>query len=230
MATGLQINGKRSKLLPLWIALAVCSLILIAFGFYCYRYYTTGEKLPVPIPMPIASANSDVSETPITQQQVAQHEVAPDKPRYLSIAVLGIDKARVLPIGVTESNELDTPSNIHDVGWYEKSASPGDGAPAVLIDGHNGGPTMGGVFQNLGNMNVGDEITMQRGDGNEFTYVVQENKSISLEELNNGVMQEMASSIDSRAQGLNIISCTGNWIPQKQTYDSRQVVRAVLKD
>lgn len=229
MSTGLRINEPRSGLLVLGITLAITTVLLAAFAGYCYRYYTTGQKLPIPIPIPIASASASTVETPITAQQINEHVVAPAKPRYLSIDTLGVENARVLPVGVTENNELATPNNIHDVGWYEESASPGDGSPAVLIDGHNGGPTMGGVFQNLENMNVGDEITLERGDGSQHTYVVQENKSITVEELNNGVMKEMASSIDPRYQGLNIISCTGNWIPQKKTYDSRQVVRAVLK-
>ena len=172
----------------------------------------------------------EVEMTPydlITSEQIRSHKVEPDKPRYISIPSLGIDNARILPIGIKANGELDTPKNIHDAGWYTKSATPGSGSSALLMDGHNGGPTKGGIFEKLPDLKEGDEITLERGDGEKFTYEVKENKTLSLDDLNNGGMKRMSESASDVAEGLNLISCTGNWVPAMGTYDKRVTIRAV---
>lgn len=205
------------------LSLSVILLIALS-GWYAYMYYTKG--LVPPVPLPIATADPRVIETDVSKKELDEHQVSPTEPRYLSIPSLGINKSRIMKVGVTTNRELDTPRNIHDTGWYEKSSHPGEDSAAVLIDGHNGGPTKGGVFENLDKLQVGDVITIERGDGRLVSYEVVKNTSISLDEMNQSGMQQMSESITTDAQGLNVISCTGTWIPKLNTYDRRQVVRA----
>lgn len=225
MATGLYIDQKSNSHFGLWLTILLSVALVGTCAWYGYRYYTTGEQPPVPVAL--AAANPEVDEKDVTTQQVDEHKVAPTQPRYITIPSLGIDKARVLSIGVKANGELDTPRNIHDVGWYTKSATPGSGSSALLLDGHNGGPTKGGVFEKLPDMKEGDQITIERGDGQKFTYEVEENKVLSLADLNSGGMKRMSESASDVAEGLNLISCTGNWIPAQQTYDKRITIRAV---
>lgn len=225
MATGLRIEQQRDIHMGRWIATLSILALFVVIAWFGYRYYTTGEQPPVPIAL--AAANPEVDETSVTIDQKDAHSVAPTEPRYISINSLGIEKVRVLGVGVKSSGELDTPHNIHDVGWYKKSATPGSGSSALLLDGHNGGPTKGGVFEKLPSIKTGDTIVIERGDGQKFTYEVKENRTVGLKELNDGGMKRMSESASDIKEGLNLISCTGNWIPAQQTYDQRVTVRAV---
>lgn len=225
MATGLRIEQQKGFRFTPWIIGAVLVALLVAAGWFGYRYYTTGEQPPIPVAF--AAVNPEVDESDVTSKQKDSHEVPANLPRYISIPVLGVENARVMSVGVKSNGELDTPKNIFDVGWYDKSATPGSGSSAMLLDGHNGGPTKGGVFEKLPDLKLGDQITMERGDGKKFTYEVAENKTLSLDDLNSGGMKRMSESASDVAEGLNLISCTGNWVPAKSTYDQRVTIRAV---
>lgn len=225
MATGLRIKQQSELHLGRWVVGFVLLILLAASAWFGYRYYTTGQQLPLPIAL--AAANPEVDEADVTVAQKDDHKVAPNEPRFITIPVLGVDKARVLSVGVKTNGELDTPHNIHDAGWYKKSATPGSGSSALLLDGHNGGPTKGGIFEKLPDLKQADEITIERGDGKQFVYRVEEAKTLSVDELNSGGMKRMSESASDVAEGLNIISCTGNWVPALNTYDQRITIRAV---
>ena len=147
-------------------------------------------------------------------------------PRYLSIEKLGISNARILQVGIKASGELGTPSNIFDVGWYTASGKPGAGK-TLLLDGHNGGPHVHGVFKDLPSLVIGDVIIIERGDGVVFKYEVVENKAVSLSESNK-YMIEAARSPEKGKESVTLITCTGEWSDQQQTYLSRQFTRATL--
>lgn len=155
--------------------------------------------------------------------------VAADEPRYMSIEKLGVVNARVVKVGIKSGteNQLDDPVNIHDVGWYNQSVKPGYGTGnmAGLYDGHNTGYSANGVFINLGRLAVGDLIKVERGDGEVFHYEVREVATPLLEEVDMNLMQRSAVS---GTEGLNIISCGGDWDEARQTYTHRVTVRAVL--
>lgn len=228
MQKGLSIQPKSRKSIAssvFWMGVVGLLLVSLYMG---YRFYMYGERPPVPLP--IAAARTDVSEHIVTPLQREQHVVESTHPRYLSIPALSVKNARILAMGIKENGELDTPTNIFDTGWYRESATPGDSSSALLIDGHNGGPTKDGVFKQLPALSQGETISIERGDGELFTYVIKEVKEMSLEELNNGGMKELSYSIEPSVQGLNLISCTGTWIPAKNTYDKRVIVRAVLQE
>jgi LPXTG-site transpeptidase (sortase) family protein len=132
-------------------------------------------------------------------------------------------------VGVTKNNVLDTPKNIHDAAWYSKSATPGSGYGAVLIDAHNGGYTKDGIFAKLSKLAKGDEISVERGDGKVFTYIVTSNVTMGLDEVNERGMKEMMVSSDSSKEGLSLITCAGNYVPRLGQFDKRVMVRAVVK-
>lgn len=157
--------------------------------------------------------------------------VAPDEPRYMSIEKLRITNARVVGLGVKSgtASQLDDPKNIHDVGWYNKSVKPGRGGNdglAGLYDGHNTGYSADGVFVKLGRLAVGDLIKLERGDGEVFYYEVKEVEMPILEEVD---MEKMRQSAIPGREGLNIISCGGEWDAERQVYTHRVTVRAVLQ-
>ena len=227
MSRGLYIKEKRSFNFAGLIFWTIFIALLLASGWYGYRFYTKGEVPPISIPVK-AAMNPTVDESSVHDDAKNQHKVQSSYPRFLSIDSLGVKNSRVFAMGVKETGELDTPPNIFDTGWHQDSALPGEGGGALLMDGHNGGPTRDGVFKQLPSLKIGSDIVIERGDGHKFIYRAKRVEVVSLESLNSGGMSKLTKSINQNTQGLNIISCTGNWIPAQQTYDKRVVVQAEL--
>ena len=167
-----------------------------------------------------------IEEEP-AEEEIREYWVEPERPRYLTIEKLGIYNSRVRAVSVNSNGELGTPNNIFDVGWYESSGLPGGGR-TLLIDGHNGGPTMHGVFKNLPDLVEGDIIWIERGDTKLFKYSVVKNVTVSLDEANTYMATAMKSPEPGR-ESLTLITCTGDWSTQRNTYLSRQFVRAVFE-
>ena len=169
---------------------------------------------------------AEVEETEVTPAQRAEHVVAADVPRYLSIEKLGIVNARVFSMGINSAGELDVPYNIFDIGWYSQSSKPGSGG-VLVMDGHNGGPNVEGVFKHLNQLYTGDLIVVERGDGTKFTYKVVENNEVPLSAADDYMKTAFTSPVLG-TEALTLISCVGEWSQVQQTYLSRQFVRAVL--
>lgn len=203
---------------------------MVSSAWFGYRWYVAGEQPPI-VPVPVgAMADPTIDETPVTQLDIKEYTVPPAQPRYISIPALNIANARVLSVGLTATNNLDTPKNISDTAWYEKSALPGSGAGAIVIDGHNGGITRDGIFVNLDKLKRGDSIIIERGDGKKFTYSVVENETVSLKEANETGMKKMLQPVQDDKESLSLITCAGNWVPRDKVFDKRILLRAVAVD
>lgn len=176
----------------------------------------------------VTEETETVSEEVPAEEEVVSYTVSPDKPRYLSIEKLGIQNSRVLEMGLTNGGALDTPNNVFDVGWYRASGKPGQGG-TMLIDGHNGGPHVEGIFKHLDTLTPGDIIKVERGDGKVFKYSVVENYEISLDEANSK-MHLMEQSPVPGKESLSLITCIGEWSLSQNTYLSRQFLRAVITE
>ncbi|MBR3320053.1 class F sortase [Candidatus Saccharibacteria bacterium] len=212
-------------------------VILFALAFFFaytaiweYHYYgeKEGSERRVVETVEAAIEAVEVDETEVTDEQRREHTVAPLEPRYLSIGKLGIVNARVLSMGVNKSGELDTPYGIFDVGWYRDSSKPGGGGTLVM-DGHNGGPNVHGIFKELYKLDPGDEVIIERGDGTKFTYIIKDNVSIPLAEADDYMEKAFKSPVEEH-ESLTLISCDGGWNLNLQTYDHRRFARAVLAD
>lgn len=212
----------------IWSLVAVLFLVfLVRVLVFENNYYNSKQGSERAI-AEVINTGEELDEEKPDEDAVKEYTVAPDRPRYLTISKLGITNARVLAMGVNAEGELDTPRNIFDVGWYEGSGKPGLGG-SMVIDGHNGGPHVHGVFKNLPDLSYGDIIQIERGDGLVFKYEVVENVSVSLDE-SNAYMSTAMKSPEVGKESVTLISCTGEWSQSKQTYLSRQFTRAVLAD
>lgn len=222
----LKIRGWRkiTKIICGSIAVLLLAAIIIRLVVWENSYYH--EKEGSERDAPVAVEEEELIEEKPDEVTVREYTVAADRPRYLSIEKLGVVNARILPVGVNTKGELETPNNIFDVGWYEASGKPGRGK-TLVIDGHNGGPHVHGVFKDLPSLTNGDKIVVERGDGEKFIYEVVENVAVSLEESDT-YMGVALKSPEAGRESLTLISCTGEWSQTKKTYLSRQFTRAVL--
>lgn len=220
--------GNRKEIIrwAIWLVLGLLLLIFVVKVLaYEGSYYNEKDGSERAI-VEQEEEEEELVEVKPTTEEVHEYTVAPDRPRYLTVEKLGIHNARILPMGVNAKGELDTPRNIFDVGWYEASGKPGQGG-TMMIDGHNGGPHVHGVFKDLPSLAVGDIIKVERGDGAVYNYKVVENKAVLLSEANK-YMSTAARSPEAGRESVTLITCTGEWSQSQQTYLSRQFTRAVL--
>lgn len=209
-----------------WIILIIILLLLAAGGWFAYKWYTTGN---LPLDIPIASANNGVNETNISNEDIKNYTVPNTHPRYLSIASLNLSKARVYSVGLDANNLIEAPSNIHDISWYNKSGTPGDGG-VVLMNAHNRGVNKNGAFYGIADLKKDDLVTVERGDGEIFRYGVVKTKTMSLDEFNSEGLTAMGKSAESGIEALNLITFNGKWVPRLGTFDQRTIVWTTLVD
>ncbi len=217
-----------------WIGVAIAIVLLavflirvISFENYYYNEKEGSEREVLDEQITTIQPEEELIEIEPTEEEVYEYTVAADRPRYLTIASLGIYNSRVLPMGLTAERALDTPRNIFDVGWYVDSGKPGQGG-TMIIDGHNGGPHVHGVFKDLPDLGVGDVIIVERGDGIKYTYDVYENNEILLSDADRYMSVAAKSPVPGK-ESITLITCSGEWSQQRGTYLSRQFVRAVIR-
>ncbi len=163
------------------------------------------------------------SETKPSDDKVDSYKPADRQaPRYVRIPKINVS-SRVLTLGVDEKGRMQAPNNIHDAGWYEQSARPGSGG-AVLLDGHVSGKINSAVFKNLKTLVPGDEIEIERGDGQKFKYKVVTSKDYPVDQLD---MVKALISVQPGVNGLNIITCSGDFNASNQSFNQRLLVQAV---
>ncbi|MBR3246345.1 class F sortase [Candidatus Saccharibacteria bacterium] len=228
LAMSLKVN-KGPRTIIKWVIWGVVGILFLVFLIrvlsFENAYYNEKDGSERAVTA-ISQSDEELVEEKPSENEVREYTVAPDRPRYLTVEKVGIVNARILPMGVNTDGELDTPRNIFDVGWYEGSSKPGQGG-TLIIDGHNGGPHVHGVFKELPSLSKGDIIKVERGDGEVFRYEVVENNAIALNE-SNAYMSTASRSPEPGTESVTLISCTGEWSQAQDTYLSRQFTRAVL--
>ena len=228
----IKINFNIKKHLPKIIAgvivLAIAGIFTkAAIWEKQYIAAKSGTERSAPLEVHPEGGVSDERVTEVKPTESDYH-VAADQPRFLSIEKLGIKNARIIGVGVRNDGAMGTPYNIYDVGWYVHSGKPGTGG-TLLMNGHNGGPTMSGVFKKLPTIQKGDIIEVERGDGAHFKYSVVETFIVPLAEADKH-MEKAQESPQAGTESLSLITCTGEWSQPRRTYLSRQFLRAVKQD
>lgn len=160
----------------------------------------------------------------LPQDAFANYRVATDLPRILRIEKLAVT-ARILPMGVNKDNSMQAPININDSGWYDGSAKPGTPG-AMVIDGHSSAtnaPERLGLFSSLGALESGDMISLEKGNGETLTYKVVHKETVALDKIE---MEKVMLPYGGASEGLNLITCAGQWTKGSNTLDHRTVVYA----
>jgi len=158
-------------------------------------------------------------ETKVSDDAIAKYKVAADLPRVITIEKLGV-KARVLQMNVNSDGSMQSPINIFDAGWYTGSVKPGQPGASIIV-GHASGTTLGGVFNKLESLNAGDTISVERGDGKILRYQVVKKQTVKLSDVD---MNSFIRPADGVSEGLNLMTCAGEWIKNSQTRNSRVMI------
>jgi sortase (surface protein transpeptidase) len=160
----------------------------------------------------------------ITPSEFDSYTVPANNPRYIFIPSIDV-KAMVKPLGLTKNNQIQSPSNVYDAGWFKLSNLPGKPG-AMLVDGHISSWTSKGIFYNLKSLNIGQTIVIEKGDGIKIKYKVIRSKTY---DASNVDMQALLNPVNPNKPGLNLITCTGNVIKGTSEFDSRLIVFSELE-
>ena len=144
-------------------------------------------------------------------------------PSRLIIPSLNID-ANVQQVGINVKGNMGTPNNFTDVAWYKPGTIPGEKGSAVM-DGHvDNGLALAGVFKKLNTIKVGDDVYVTRADGVKLHFRVVDTQLVPY--TDKSANEKVFTQND--AARLNLITCTGEWVPGDKTYDHRLVVYTKL--
>lgn len=166
--------------------LAVATFIA-GIGMLIVGYTYSGSSAADPGPPPVFFTPTPYTPTATpTDAPTDAPTPTPTPPPYdgavarFQIPSLKVDAA-VEAIGINAQNELETPTNPRDVGWYDSStatqyigAKPGFGKNAVFaahVD-YYGLPPGDMPFNKLKNTNPGDEVDVVMGDGTVYRYSI----------------------------------------------------------
>ncbi len=138
--------------------------------------------------------------------------------RYITIDAIDVH-ARVVSVGVLKDKRMQSPSNVFDVGWFTKSALPGNDG-AVVMDGHISSEKTKGVFYRLKDLKKGDKVKVELGSGKTVSYEVVKSEIQDVDKID---MAKVQKPIEGK-KGLNMISCTGKVIKGTREFDKRIVV------
>ncbi len=141
-------------------------------------------------------------------------------PVRLQIANAWVD-APVQPVGVTVDNEMETPDDFWEVGWYRHGVRPGDNGRAVIA-GHLDSQDGAAVFFHIRDLEPGDQIRILLGgpDG-ERIFTVRETAQYPAAEA---PVEHIFGPSDHPE--LVLITCDGDFEGADASYSDRFVVYA----
>lgn len=246
---GRRRTTKRRPMLRLVISLALIIAVAVGtfWGLDRYKRYRSEQEARAKHERAVQLGLSD---EPVTPEDKASYTVdANDKPRSLTIAKAGVDKARIQEVGLLSpasdgSQQMDAPKNIHDVGWYNCQLNPvaakrcanysspagSNDQVAAVIDGHSCGGD-GCVFDKLSSLAKGDIIEVELGSGQMAKYLVDATETVDLDKLD---MTKAMAPYQVGYPGLNLITCDGQWTSRdsrgNRTMSKRVVVYSTLQE
>lgn len=210
-------------LLLLIIGIAVARVLIFEHNYYSEQEGRIRER-----PTPVAGFEGmneeiEIDDTEPTEQEIREYYVAADMPRYFTAPKANVEKSRIRSVGLTRDNKIDVPKNNYDVAWYNRSAKPGTGG-TVFIDGHSGS---NGIFRSLNKLKKGDALFIEMGNGTIYEYAVYETKDLPLTAANDYMATMMKTPVEG-TESLSLITCSGFWSQNMQSYTKRFMVRATL--
>lgn len=148
----------------------------------------------------------------------------PGLPTVLSIPKLEIN-APITSVGLNAKGEIGVTEEAMRVAWYRGSPRPGLRGSAV-ISGHFDTKTVKeAIFHDLSKLKKGDKIEVLDNQGQKWRFKVKELKTYTYDDP----ALEVFATNGSKSL-LNLITCVGDWLPDKKVYSDRLVVFTELDD
>lgn len=122
-------------------------------------------------------------------------------------------------VGVTSIGIMDTPKNIRNVAWYRSGVRPGEVGSAVIVGHYGWLDNKVSAFDRLSEIKIGDNIYIEDENGFNIIFTVRKIKRYEKD----ADTRDIFSSTDGLSH-VNLITCTGAWNVEDNSYSSRLVV------
>lgn len=150
-------------------------------------------------------ATSAASPTPTSTSTSTPTPLGRSKPVRMKIPAMGVDR-KVARLGLAKGGKmLKLPKKPKRPGWFDRSVTPGELGPVIVVGYIDAGIRGPGAFERLHKLGRGDSITMTRKDGVVATYRVDRIKSYPPARL---PVRKVYGA--SRSPVLRIITCGGS--------------------
>lgn len=190
-----------------------------------YRSKTGEERATPDVPIERVVSALNPSEEKPSEKEIASYQVEKDAIRYLDIERLKIH-ARVQISEVDTNGILAVPNNIYDANWYAGSSYPGQNG-YIIISGIHSTKNNKGIFADLDSLEKDDEIVLETGAGDKYTYQVKEINIISDQKDSNNVLAKMQTRLNSK-ETLSLVTVKNS--STKQEFESLVMLRANPKE
>jgi len=128
----------------------------------------------------------------------------------------------IMKLDLRRDGSIEVPPGAYPVGWYDRSPTPGQMGPAVLV-GHIDWAGQRGAFYGLRVLRQGDRIDVERADGTVATFQVGRVERHAKEDFPSN---EVYGDVDWAA--LRLITCGGIFDEDTGNYADNVIVFARL--
>jgi sortase (surface protein transpeptidase) len=144
-------------------------------------------------------------------------------PEAVRIPSTGTD-SELLHLGLRDDGSLDVPPGEpgSPAAWYDKSPTPGERGPAVLLGHVNDTEGGDGVFAGLRDLEDGEEIEVGREDGSVAVFTVDHGEQYSKDDFPTEKVYGNTAGSE-----LRLITCDG-FDPGTGLFDDNYVIYAKL--
>ncbi|MDQ3014518.1 MAG: class F sortase [bacterium] len=164
-----------------------------------------------------ADEKAEVKPVTARVMGVKKAEARVVKPAQLIIPAIKV-AAPVKAMGL-DGTKMAVPDNFTEVGWYKYGTSPGEKGSAVMGAHVDDGGRTAGVFKNLKNLKVGDDIYAVDSDGKAAHFRVTAKKVLP---YRTKITDDVFMKKDTAR--LNLITCHGTFLPKENTYNQRLII------
>ncbi|MQY36390.1 hypothetical protein SRB17_43890 [Streptomyces sp. RB17] len=168
-------------------------------------------------------AGPQQAEPQRSEPRQAVTELPRSTPTRLRIPKISLD-APFTTLTIDAAGHLNPPpaGDTNLVGWYAKGAAPGETGTAIIA-GHVDTKTSAAVFANLSALKPGDHFTVERADGRDAKFVVDDKETFAKDDFPSKRVYADAKRPEAR-----LITCAGEYDHNKKDYKDNLVVFAHL--
>ncbi|MCO1581068.1 class F sortase [Crossiella sp. SN42] len=181
----------------------------------------TGCGAAPPAAPPAAPAGSSAETTSAAPAEVAA--LGRSTPTKVRVPKIGAESSLV-PLGLNKDQTIQVPpvSQPMQAGWYDGAPTPGEKGPAIVL-GHVDGAGKPGIFYQLREVAVGDEVLVDRADGKTVRFVVHETQQVAKKEFPTDRVYG-----DTERPELRLITCGGVFDKGARSYQDNIIVYATM--
>ncbi|MVA75202.1 sortase [Auraticoccus sp. F435] len=218
-----------------WLLATTAALLALLGAALVLTGLRGGEAAPAPVvpvtaePAPPAGSATPTetrpsrtpTRTPTPEREPeAPAALAESAPTRITIPAIDVDSSAFVELGLDAAGEVAAPGRADDIGWFTGAHTPG--APGVgVVAAHVTWNGAEAPFFELGSLDRGDEVTVERADGTRATFAVTRLDTFPKDEFPTTEVYRPSDEPE-----LVLITCGGEFDRDARYYDSNVVVWA----